>query len=354
MNNSYISWKTGFFKDAARKNAPVDVILELTSRCNLNCKMCYVHNSVNQDVISKELSTEQWKRIIDEAVDCGMLFTTLTGGECLLRRDFKELYLYLYNKGMHITVFSNAVLMNNEYVEFFSKYPPREIQVSIYGSNNSYYENVTGSPVFDIVHQNLLLLKGLHNSELRISVTPSRYLTDDYYNILNYCKLNGLSVSNNFLFLFDNRDNKEKCDYKLSVDDFVEFEKYRHELKKPLTPLNDLPKPHGKNTEQYTGTHCNAGTCRAFISWDGYMSPCVNLLICKETVISASFQKAWEKTVMAAKEFIQPIECMGCAFARVCFHCPAIRLSPDNAGHCNPFACDLTVAKCEAGIFAKL
>lgn len=352
--DAYDSWKVSLLRSTMTSPTPLEVMFELTSRCNLNCKMCYVHNHDNQLVISKELSTEQWKMIMDEAENSGMLFATLTGGECLLRSDFKELYLYLFNKGIHITVMSNALLLNSDYVDFFTQYPPRSIQVSVYGSNNEYYENVTGYRVFDIVNRNLLHIKDLKNTKLRIAVTPSRYLTEDYKGILAYCEKNGFELAKNEMFLFENRDDKAKSDYYLSVKDLVELEIVRHTLRKPLTPLSDLPQPCGNNQESICGTCCNAGTCSAFISWDGYMSPCVNLLICKESVIEEGFHRAWENTVQHAKAFQQPAECNGCAYAKVCFHCPAIRLSADNYGHCNPTACELTVAKCEAGIFAKL
>ena len=71
---------------------------------------------------SRELTTEQWKRIFDEAYDAGMMFATLTGGECLLREDFRELYLHLWNKRVMVTVLTNGYLINDDYVAFFEKY----------------------------------------------------------------------------------------------------------------------------------------------------------------------------------------------------------------------------------------
>jgi len=352
--DAYDSWKISLLRSSMPTLTPVEVMFELTSRCNFDCKMCYVHNQSNQDVLSRELSTEQWKRIMDEAFCSGMLFATLTGGECLLRRDFKELYLHLFNKGVHVSVMSNGLLINDDLIEFFKKYPPRSIQVSVYGSNNDDYENVTGFRAFDIIDQNLQQIRSLNKTKLRIAVTPSRYLIDDYKSILTYCKNNGFELARNEMFLFENRDNKDKNDYYLSVQELVQLEIIRHEMFRPLTPISDLPLPGAHCADPVHGTGCNAGTCSAFISWDGLMSPCVNLLICKESVISDSFQNAWERTTQCAKSFLQPIECNGCAYTKTCFHCPAIRLSQSGDGHCNPTACELTVNKCKAGIFKKL
>jgi len=208
--DAYDSWSLNFLKAAAKTLTPVDVMFELTSRCNLNCKMCYVHNQDNRDVLPRELSTEQWKKIMDEAIENGMLFATMTGGECLLRSDFKELYLHLYYRGIYLTVLSNSLLMNEDYFDFFLKYPPKTIQVTIYGSSNENYENVTGVRAFDIVKKNLLLINQLPNTRLKISITPSRYLMDDFINILKICKENDLQAVKADLFLFDNRDRKRK------------------------------------------------------------------------------------------------------------------------------------------------
>ena len=38
---------------------------------------------------------EIMKPEIDEAYDNGMMYASLTGGECLIRKDFKDLYLHL-------------------------------------------------------------------------------------------------------------------------------------------------------------------------------------------------------------------------------------------------------------------
>lgn len=352
--NSYDSWAMSFLRSAVKSDTPVEVYFELTSRCNLNCKMCYVHNQDAASVLPKELTTEQWKTIMDEAFSQGMFFATLTGGECLLRKDFRDLYLYLYQKGVHLSVFSNSVLMDESYIDFFSQYPPKTIQVSVYGSNDDFYERVTGVRVFDKVSKNLALLKQrLQNTKLRIVVTPSRYMTEDYETILRFCKEHNYNCANNDLFLYENRDDKNKNDYTLTVDEIIRLEKSRKLLTAPLTPMTDLPAPCGKWTERY-GTGCNAGTCRAFISWDGYMSPCVNLTEYRVPVKELGFTEAWKRTVASAKTFQQPGECDACAYKKVCFHCPVNRVSAKRDGHCNPFTCELTVKKCEAGIFEKL
>jgi len=67
----------------------------------------------------------------------------LTGGEPLLRRDFSDIYLMLKRKGLLVSVFTNATLVRKEHIALFKKYPPRDIEVTIYGSNQATYEAVS-------------------------------------------------------------------------------------------------------------------------------------------------------------------------------------------------------------------
>lgn len=57
----------------------------------------------------------------------------------MLHKDFKEIYLHLYNAGIRISVMSNGLLLSGEVIEFFKEYPPSLIQVSIYGDSEDAY-----------------------------------------------------------------------------------------------------------------------------------------------------------------------------------------------------------------------
>jgi len=64
---SFESWKKQLADRAKKTKTPISALYELTPRCNLDCKMCFVHNADSNKLKDKELSTETWKRIFDEA-----------------------------------------------------------------------------------------------------------------------------------------------------------------------------------------------------------------------------------------------------------------------------------------------
>lgn len=120
--------------------------IELTERCNNKCIHCYINQQENDSFLkAKELSTSRLKEIINEAADLGCMKIKFTGGEPLLRNDFKELYLYTRKKGIKVTLFTNGTLIDEEMAELWNKYPPGEkIEITLYGTNSKFYEQAAG------------------------------------------------------------------------------------------------------------------------------------------------------------------------------------------------------------------
>lgn len=349
-NRDYQQMKDELVKSAKEYKTPLLGHFELTARCNLDCKMCYVHNQNNAECLHRELTTEQWKKIFDEAYDCEMLYATLSGGECLLRHDFKELYLHLWNKNIFVTVLTNGTLINYDYIDFFKSYPPDMIQISLYGSNEDGYLRVTGHKGFEKAFYAISVLKDA-GIDVRVAVNPSAYMKDDYVNILRLCKENGFFAEKNEIFLIPNRDDPCKDDYFLTDEEIVSLSKQREELYKSLVPVENTPEPCGPMCEAPAmGLTCKAGTCFASVTWDGRMYPCYNAMIGEgPSLLEMSYKDAWEKTVRAASEVVHGAECVGCPYDKTCPKCPSFRLKDLYSGHCNPSICELTRKLVAAG-----
>jgi MoaA/NifB/PqqE/SkfB family radical SAM enzyme len=129
---------------ASKTRIAEELTLELTYRCNLSCLHCYCDCPSLRK--KKELSCSRFKRIIDEAVQCGCLWLAFTGGEPLVRKDFTALYRYAKSKGCIISVLTNATLINDEVADMFEEWPPRQIEISLYGISGQTYEAVTRVP----------------------------------------------------------------------------------------------------------------------------------------------------------------------------------------------------------------
>lgn len=347
----YTEMRKRFMKAAKAQRKPLLGHFELTARCNLDCKMCYVHTQNNAEALRRELSTEQWKRIFDEAMACDMMYATLSGGECLVRKDFKELYLHLWNKKVMITVMTNGTLLDDDYVEFFKTYTPDMVQISIYGSDEAGYLALAGHKGFEKATKAVAALQEA-GIDVRVAVTPSRYMTDDFIRTLKLCKDRGFDVSLTDITLVPNRDNPEKDDYFLTEDEIVDLMTQRAELFGFLNPVDSVPETCGPMTElPEKGLKCNAGNCLATVIWDGTMYPCANAMVGGgASLLEMSYAEAWEKTKAAADSVVQAVECVGCAYAKACPQCPSYRLKDLQCGHCRPEVCSLYKRLVRAGV----
>ena len=93
MTPSYSQWIDHLFAKSTLRGVPLSVTFELTARCDLNCRMCYIHKRQNDAaVMERERTAEEWLALARQAQERQMLLLLLTGGEPLLRPDFREIY----------------------------------------------------------------------------------------------------------------------------------------------------------------------------------------------------------------------------------------------------------------------
>ncbi len=124
------------------------VMLELTYRCSEKCIHCYNEGATrNDNEISmrgnrKELTLDDYKRIIDELYDLGLVKVCLTGGDPFSKSFAWDLIEYLYNKGVAFDVFTNAQVIVND-VERLANYYPRLVGVSIYSGIAEVHDFIT-------------------------------------------------------------------------------------------------------------------------------------------------------------------------------------------------------------------
>jgi MoaA/NifB/PqqE/SkfB family radical SAM enzyme len=91
-----IRWKLG-------DRSPVVASLKITQNCNLSCTHCPWKNKIHF-----ELSTEQWKKIIEQVRNRGCTLVTFEGGEPTLRSDLQELIEYGSELGLSTLVVTNG------------------------------------------------------------------------------------------------------------------------------------------------------------------------------------------------------------------------------------------------------
>jgi radical SAM protein with 4Fe4S-binding SPASM domain len=143
------------------QRAPLNVSIEVTRRCPLECLHCY-NNLPMGDVEAKqrELTKEEHFKVLDELVDMGCLWILYTGGEIFARKDFLEIYTYAKKKGFLITLFTNGTIINEQIADYLAEWPPFAIEITLYGRTRETYEALTAIPgSYDRCLRGIRLLK---------------------------------------------------------------------------------------------------------------------------------------------------------------------------------------------------
>lgn len=311
--------------------------LELTARCNNECRHCYI-NLMENDVQArrKELSFGQITHIIDQSASLGVLWCMITGGEPLLRKDFFDIYLYLKKKGILISVFTNATLITDAHAKIFKQYPPRDIEVTVYGVTKDTYERVTRKPgSFSTFMHGLNLL--LHNGiKVRLKTIAMRSNVQELPEIARFCR----KMTKDY-FRFDpllclrldaNQErNEEIKSERLAAQEIAAIEQADFERAFILKNNSDKfinEKPRYPNSNYLF--NCGVGNGNFYVSYDGYFKLCCFLSRpdCRYDLKKGNLRKAYEKLALKIrnkssnrKEFIQ--RCHVCSMINLCLWCPA-------------------------------
>jgi pyrroloquinoline quinone biosynthesis protein E len=91
---------------------PLAVLAELTHRCPLQCPYC--SNPVELERGSSELTTEEWKKVLTELAEIGVLQIHFSGGEPTARKDLVELVQHASDVGLYSNLITSAVLLTRE------------------------------------------------------------------------------------------------------------------------------------------------------------------------------------------------------------------------------------------------
>ncbi len=258
--------------------------LELTARCNLNCRHCYINLPVfDEEAAARELTAAEISRIADEAVELGAVWCLLSGGEPLLRRDFAEIYLALKRKGLLLSVFTNGTAITDEHIELFRRYPPRDIEMTVYGVSEETYERVTRHKgAYGAFRRNLdrLYEAGV---TVRLKAMALRSNFHEMPAIAEFCRertKDFFRYDPNLHLRFDGDPgrNEQIRAERLTPEEVVELELQDPERSKALPDFCEKHvRPEFAERIDDRVFHCGVGNGNVVVGYDGMMRLCSTL-----------------------------------------------------------------------------
>ena len=310
------------------RRTPVEVSIEMTRRCPLDCLHCYNNLPMgDQEARLGEMTLAEHVALLDELVAAGSMWILYSGGEIFARKDFLEIYTQAKKRGFLITLFTNGILINERIADHLAKYPPFSIEITMYGATRETYEALTqvrGS--FDRCMRaiDLLLERKL---PLKLKTVPTSINQHEVYEMKRYAESRGVE------FKFDPLVNpridcsQSPLAVRLSPEEAVTLEFYDTRRKNDYRKLaeEDLAlgaKEIGSDATRY---FCGGGVNGCAVDPTGTMTICVISHQQGYNIREGSFREGWEGRLqeIRAQKKTRPTICDRCQIQSLCSMCPA-------------------------------
>jgi len=306
-----------------RRRIPLSGTLELTFRCNNRCVHCYVNQGIDDDKEKeKELTYAEICHLLDDLVEEGCLWLLLTGGEPLLREDFLDIYLYAKKRGFLITLFTNGTLITPSVADFLREFPPRAIEITLYGATKHTYERVSRSPGSYQKCLNgigLLLERNLPLTLKTVITTINRH---EFMDIKNFVQDLGLEFRFDALIngRVDGRQNIAKL--RIAPHEVVELDMTDPRRRPEFVSLYE--RTCGIKQEPDLVYRCGAGVNSFQIDPYGRLMLCILARNPSYDLRGGSFRDGWHDFLLRIREqkLKKRNKCVDCDLRFICDQCP--------------------------------
>ena len=331
-----VGYLRGFRARIIEDRIPINLSLDLTSRCNLNCAHCYLGPSRTAPA---ELSLSELKSIMDQAAEAGSLYLLMTGGEPLLRSDFEDLYRYAKHKGFFVTVFTNGTKLTEKHLALFRDLPPWSVEVSVYGSTQSIYEGVTGAPgSFEACMRGIEMLSGA-GVNLRLKTVMLTLNSSDISAIRRVAHRLGVRFHFDACVFPDVDGGVSPLRYRVDPSDAV-----AEEFSDPAERARwcDAVKSGGMGAVSDKLFLCGAGVTGMHVTATGQLQPCMVVKDVRYDLRSGSLAQGWSRISRQVSEMKTPesLDCTDCGIKNLCGYCPGtLRLEKGNYLEKSEYSC---------------
>jgi len=135
------------------------ILLFVTERCNLHCRMCGVCDRPTAPSVDDELTFSHYKALIETAsARLGTTLISIGGGEPLLRRDIFDIIQCAADVGMAVHICTNGLLINRERAVKLRDSGIAAVSISLDSPDAAAHEYLRGSGTFQATIDAIQLL----------------------------------------------------------------------------------------------------------------------------------------------------------------------------------------------------
>jgi len=303
-------------------SAPLRMDLALTFRCQNNCVHCYAGGPHE----TEELTTEQWKTVIDRLHHIGVFILTFTGGEPTLREDLPDLLQYAQDKGMVTGLITNGRrLKDKNYVKTLEKVGLDFVQVTLESHKAEIHDLMTGTK--GSWKETVNGIKNIIPTQIyaTTNTTLSQYNASDFLETINFIKKLGVAGFGCNSLIYSGKATEISDKFVVSVDT----------LKELLPKIHDKANQLGLKFLWYTPTQycrfnpvslglgvksCTAAMINMCTGPNGDVYPCQSYFESLGNILKDEWQKIWNHPLAVSirkREYAEP-KCKDCPQLHIC------------------------------------
>lgn len=211
LSNVWLSRKL----NRAPRTLPI-LVLMVTDKCNLKCKMCGACDYSPGD--HNMLSTVEWLAVLDSAARIGTRIVSITGGEALLRRDLFDIIARARSHGMAVHLNTNGIPLNERNVEKLAASGVETVSISIESPDQEIHDAIRGEGAFA---DTLLGLRRLRsnapNIRIGLNCVVNKHNLDGLREMVPFAKAEGVDQIK-FAPIHSNLQHKDK-----PIDEYVDM-----------------------------------------------------------------------------------------------------------------------------------
>lgn len=123
----------------------LSLLCELTYRCNLQCPYCY--NPVDLEAYRDELESSDWKRVLSQAAELGIVQAHFSGGEPTLRRDLPDLVAHASRAGLYTNLITQGTFLEDALLDSLLERGLDHVQISVQAPEEELADRIAGTRV---------------------------------------------------------------------------------------------------------------------------------------------------------------------------------------------------------------
>jgi len=303
-------------------SAPLRMDLALTFRCQNNCVHCYTGGPHT----TEELTTEQWKKVIDRLHQIGVFILTFTGGEPTLRDDLPELLQHAQNKGIVTGLITNGRRLKDQvYVKTLERVGLDFIQVTLESHSADIHDLMTRTK--GSWKETVAGIKNAVSTNIYVTTntTLSKNNAQDFLETVDFIERLGVAGFGCNSLIYSGKATEISNEFVVSVET----------LKDLLPKVHDKANQLGLKFLWYTPTQycrfdpvslglgvksCTAALINMCVGPNGDVYPCQSYFESLGNILRDEWQKIWNHPLAVSirkREYAEP-KCKDCPQLQIC------------------------------------